>query len=151
LSQAANTFLVNRINATTKSHPAAKRGIRMHRAFDSVVLAVILAACGICGSYYLRTRTEFSAALSKKEVATERLARVTSDVERLERDVQRLRTDAKAFEELARHKFGFVREGDVVIKLAQSGNDDSGSSPVQEVRLANLTPQAATGYTGLSH
>ena len=151
MSQAANTFWVNRVNASAKSHAVAKRGMRMHRVFDSVVLAVIVAACGICVSYYLRTRAEFSAAVNKKEAATERLAGLTNDVERLARDVTRLRTDARAFEELARHKLGLVREGDVVIKLPQMGSEGSASVEMQAVHLANLTPQAATGYTGFSH
>ena len=120
MSQAANTFWVNRVNASVKSHSMAKRRFRMHRVFDGVVLAVIIAACGICISYYLRTRAEFNAALSKNQAATEKLSGITSEVDRLERDVQRLRTDAKTFEELARHKFGFVRADDIVIKIAQS-------------------------------
>ncbi|HJQ27242.1 MAG TPA: septum formation initiator family protein [Blastocatellia bacterium] len=125
--------------------------MRTQRVFDSVVLAVILAACGICVSYYLRTRAEFSAAINKKEAATERLAGLASDVERLERQVERLRTDAKAFEELARYKLGLVRQGDVVIKLPQTGTEAAAPVGPQAVQLANLTPQAAAGYTSLSH
>ena len=151
MSQAANTFWVNRVNAPAKSHAVAKKGMRMHRVFDSLVLAVILAACGICVSYYLRTRTELGAAVSKKAAAGERLAGLANDVGRLERDVQRLRTDAKAYEELARYKLGMVREGDVVIKLPQASSDASTAVKAQAMQLANLTPQAATGYTDLSH
>jgi cell division protein FtsB len=120
LSQAANTFWVNRVNASVKSYSSAKKSFRMHRLFDGIVLAVILAACGICVSYYLRSRAEFDAALSKHKVATEKLCGITNEVDMLERDVQRLKTDVKTFEELARHKFGFVSADDVVIKLAQN-------------------------------
>jgi cell division protein FtsB len=123
----------------------------MHRTFDGVVLAVIIAAYGICISYYLRTRTEINAALSKNQAATEKLSGIASEVERLERDVQRLRTDAKAFEELARHKFGFVRADDIVIKIAQSEAETMSSPQGRAVQVANLTPQTANGYTDLSH
>lgn len=123
----------------------------MHRVFDGVVLAVIIAACGICISYYLRTRAEFNAALSKNQAAAEKLSGITSEVDRLERDVQRLRTDAKAFEELARHKFGFVRADDIVIKIAQNETESLNSPQVRAVQVANLTPQTANGYTDVSH
>ena len=151
MSQAVNTFWMNRVNASAKTHPMAKRRFRMHRVFDGVVLAVIIAACGICISYYLRTRAEFNAALSKNQAATEKLSGITSEVDRLERDVQRLRTDAKAFEELARHKFGFVRADDIVIKIAQSETETMNSPQVRAVQVANLTPQTANGYTDVSH
>jgi cell division protein FtsB len=119
--------------------------------FDGVVLAVIIAACGICISYYLRTRAEFNAALSKNQAAAEKLSGITTEVDRLERDLQRLRTDAKAFEELARHKFGFVRADDIVIKIAQSETESLSSAQVRAVQVANLTPQTANGYTDVSH
>jgi len=151
LSQAANTFWVNRVNASVKSYSSAKKPVRMNRMFDGIVLAVILAACGICISYYLRSRTEFNAALSKNQAATEKLNGITDEVEKLERDVQRLRTDAKAFEELARHKFGFVGADDVVIKLAQKEAVAMDTPQVREVQVANLTPQTANGYTDFSH
>jgi cell division protein FtsB len=123
----------------------------MHRMFDGVVLAVILAACGICISYYMRTRAEFNASMIKKQIATEKLSGITNEVEKLERDVQRLRTDATAFEELARHKFGYVRADDIVIKVAQSETETMSSPQMRSVQVANLTPQTANGYTDLSH
>ena len=151
MSQAANTFWASRVNAAVKPLPMARKSFRMHLLFDGIVLAVIIAASGICISYYLRTRAEFNAALSKNQAATEKLSNITGEVDRLERDVQRLRTDAKAFEELARHKFGFVRADDIVIKLAQSETETLSSPQVREVRVANLTPQTASGYTDRSH
>lgn len=151
MSQAANTFWVNRVNASVKTCSKTKRRFRMQRVFDGIVLAVILAACGLGISYYLRTRAEFGAALSKNQSAAEKLRGITSEVERLERDVQRLRTDAKAFEELARHKFGFVGASDVVIKLSQNDTAAMNSPQVREVQVANLTRETASSYTDFSH
>src|SRR5690242_968382 len=115
LSQAANTFWAGRINAPARSTHIAKRRLGMHRIFDGIVLAVILAACGICVSYYFRTRAEVDAAMVKNGAASERLNDLAGEVERIERDLQRLRSEPRAFEELARHKYGFVRADDVVI------------------------------------
>lgn len=123
----------------------------MHRLFDGIVLAIIMAACGICISYYLRTQTEIEAALVKHNAATEKLNSVTSEVERLERDVQRLRTEPRALEELARHKYGFVGADDVVIKLPPGESEATSSPQARTVQVANLTPQNANGYTDLSH
>ena len=128
-----------------------KRRIHLHRMFDGIVLAVILAACGICISYYLRTRAEFNASMIKNQTAAEKLSGITGEVEKLERDVQRLRTDAKAFEELARHKFGYVRADDIVIKVAQSETETMSSPQTRSIQVANLTPQTANGYTDFSH
>src|SRR5689334_21140314 len=120
LSQAANTFWVNRVNASVKPYSTANKTFRMNRLFDGIVLAVILAACGVCIPYYLRSRTEFNAALSKNQAAAEKLHGIRAQVEYLERDVQRLRADAKAFQDLARHKFGLGCADDLPIKLAQN-------------------------------
>ncbi|MFL6215180.1 MAG: FtsB family cell division protein [Blastocatellia bacterium] len=123
----------------------------MHRVFDGIVLAVILAACGICISYYFRTRAEIDAAIVKNSAASERLNDLVGEVDRLERDLQRLRSEPRAFEELARHRYGFVGADDVVIKLAPAEGESSRSSQASAVQMANLTRQSSSGYTGLSH
>jgi cell division protein FtsB len=123
----------------------------MHRIFDGIVLAVILAACGICVSYYFRTRAEVDAAVVKNSAASERLNDLAGEVERIERDLQRLRSEPRAFEELARHKYGFVRADDVVIKLAPVEGESPRPPQAGTVQMANLTRQSSSGYTGLSH
>ena len=120
MSQAANTFWMNRVSASARAQLKAQKAFPMHRLFDGIVLAVIIASCGICISYYCRTRAEFTAALSKNQAAVEKLNGVTSEVEKLEFIIQQLKTEPKAVEELARHKLGLVRAGDIVIKLAQN-------------------------------
>ena len=123
----------------------------MHRIFDGLVIAVILAACGICVSYYFRTQAEIEAAMVKNNAASVKLSEVAGEVERLDRDLQRLRSEPRAFEELARHRYGFVRADDVVIKLATGEGDSPSAPPTGSVQMANLTRQSRTGYTGLSH
>lgn len=124
----------------------AKRKVsRMPRVLDGVVLAMIIALFGTCVSYYNRTKAEFATAVGKNQAAVDKLAGLSSDVERLERDVQRLKTDSRAVEELARHKLGLVRRGDVVINLAPSESDLQGQPP----RLGQPTASATAAIPQL--
>ena len=150
MSQVANTFWASRVKAPARSNHLAKRKLGMHRIFDGVVLAVILAACGICISYYFRTRAEIDAVIVKNSAASERLSDLAGEVERLERDLQRLRSEPRAFEELARHRYGFVGADDVVIKIAPSEGESPHKAQAGAVQMANLTRQSSSGYTGLS-
>jgi cell division protein FtsB len=152
LSQAANTFWDERIEraaASAEVSPVVKRRVRARRLVDAIILAIILAAAATCVSVYSRARAELGAALNKHEAAGEKVKDLTIRVEKVERDVQRLRTDSRVIELFARQKFGFVRSGDVVIKLAQEQNDASKNGG--EVRVANLTPRLSEGYTDASN
>lgn len=86
---------------------------------DGVILAAIIAACALCVSVYQRTRAEQNAALIKKQAAAEKVEMLVSQNEKLARDVKQLQTDAKTIESFARQKYGYVRAGDVVIKVAE--------------------------------
>jgi len=111
----------------------------------------MLAAAGTCFSVYSRARGELDAVLIKHEAAGERVTNLTIRVQKLERDVERLRTDSRVIEQLARQKFGFVRSGEVVIKVAQSPSADSNGAEIHPVRVANLTARANDGYTDASN
>jgi cell division protein FtsB len=151
LSQAANTFWderVERVAASAEASPAVKRRVRARRLVDAIILTIILAAAATCVSVYSRARAELSAAVNKHEVAGGKVQDLTIRVENLERDVQRLRTDSKVIELFARQKFGFVRSGDVVIKLAQEQSDAPRNG---EVRVANLSPRLTEGYAEASN
>ena len=106
---------------------------------------IILAAVAICVSIYLRARSELSAAVLKQQAAAERLEELKIQVERREREVYLLKNDSRAIETLARQKFGFVREGDLVIKLPEEQVDGT------SVQVANLTHQQAPRYTRSSN
>jgi cell division protein FtsB len=84
-----------------------------------VIIAIILAAFATCVSVYTRARAELGGVLLKHAAATEKLSDLTVKVQKLERDVQQLRTDSRAIELFARQRFGFVRSGDIVIKVVQ--------------------------------
>lgn len=152
MSQAANTFWderIERIGATVRVSPVERKRTRARRLVDGVILTVLLAAAATCVSVYSRAQAELGAAQSKHEAASDKFRDLTIRVETLEREVKQLRTDSKAIELFARQKFGFVRSGDVVIRLAQ----EPGQTAIGQegLRVANLTPRPTGGYTEASN
>ena len=165
MSQAVNTFwddLVDRTNVGVRVRPAAATAVKArpkvkqrahsYRVVDGIILMVIVAAAAMCVSKYTHARAELTGAMTKHEAASEKLQDLTISVERIERDVQRLRTDARFIEHFARQKFGFVRSGEVVIKVPETQKEAvSSASDVGPVRVANLTLQTRDGYTAASN
>lgn len=155
MSQVVNTFWddrVERVGAAVKANPVAKRRVRARRLVDAIILTIILAAAATCVSVYTRARAELDAAVVKHQAAGEKVDDLTIRVQKLERDVKQLRTDSKVIELFARQKFGFVRSGDVVIKISQDQNDQTqGATDTQPVKVANLTSRTGEVYTDASN
>lgn len=155
MSQVANTFWddrVERVGAAVRASPVAKRRVRARRLVDAIILTIILAAAATCVSVYSRARGELDGALVKHEAAGEKVEDLTIRVQKLERDVKQLRTDSRVLELFARQKFGFVRSGDVVIKVSQDQTDAATSATdARPVRVANLTPRSSEVYTDASN
>jgi cell division protein FtsB len=165
LSQVTSTFwddLVDRTGigvrvrpvaeTTARVRPAVKRRVRAQRLIDGVVLTIILAAAATCVSIYTHARAELGGALIKHTAATEKLQDLTINVETLERDVQRLRTDSRFIEHVARQKFGFVRSGEVVIKVAQDQKEVAGATTVaRPIRVATVTTHSGDTHSADSY
>jgi len=155
LSQVANTFWddrVERVGAAVRVSPVAKRRVRARRLVDAIILTIVLAAAATCVSVYSRARAELDASHVKHEAAGEKVEDLTIRVQKLERDVTQLRTDSRVIELFARQKFGFVRSGDVVIKVSQDQTAAATSSmETRPVRMANLTPRSSEVYTDASN
>ena len=155
MSQAANTFWddrVERIGAAARACPKARKRVRARRLIDAIILTIILAAAATCVSVYNRANAELAGALSKHRAAGDKVEDLTLRVQKLERDVKQLRTDSTAIELFARQKFGFVRSGDVVIKVSQDQGDSApASSEKRPVQTANLTPRSSEVYTDASN
>ena len=155
MSQVANTFWddrVERVGAAVKANPVVKRRVRARRLVDAIILTIILAAAATCVSVYTRARGELDAAMVKHQAAGEKVENLTIKVQKLERDVKQLRTDARVIELFARQKFGFVRAGDVVIKVSQDQSEGATKGTDERpVRVANLTPRTSEVYTGASN
>jgi cell division protein FtsB len=147
LSQVANTFWedrVERVGAAIRTNPAVKQRVRARRLVDAVVLTIILAAAATCVSVYTRARGELDSAMLKHRWAGEKVEDLTIRVEKLQRDVSQLRTDARVIELFARQRFGFVRSGDVVIKVAQDPNDATTTAASANTRAGNTTADNTT-------
>ncbi|HWN98702.1 MAG TPA: septum formation initiator family protein [Blastocatellia bacterium] len=149
MSQVANTFWDSRLDSATRQKSVAKRRVRVRRLVDGVVLTIILAALATCVSVHTRSQIEMAAATAKYRAAVDRIEDLSVQVEKRQREIESLRTDTRAIEFFARQRFGFVRAGDVVIRLAQDGKAAEGAAT--EVRVANLTPRSADGYTARSN
>jgi hypothetical protein len=104
----------------------------------------------MCVSIYTHARAELGGALVKHAAATDKLQDLTISVEKLERDVQRLRTDSRFIEQVARQKFGFVRSGEVVIKLPQDQKEAAGAaaSDGRPIKIASLTLHSGDTHSG---
>jgi cell division protein FtsB len=165
LSQAANTFWDDAVERTrasaragkaaspaVKVNPIARRRARVRRLTDGVILTIVLAAAATCVSVYSRARGELGAALAKHAAAGEKVRDLAISVEKLERDVQRLRSDSRVIESFARQKFGFVRSGEVVIKVSTERKERaSNATDSRPVRVANFTAPSSDGYTAASN
>jgi cell division protein FtsB len=110
---------------------------------------IIIAAAAICFSVYTRTRLELKSAIMKHMEVTENVGVLSAQVDKLQRDVNQLRDDTRVIESYARQKYGFVKSGEIVIKLPQKETEVA--SQAREVRLANLTPRQAESYTKYSN
>lgn len=158
MSQATSTFWddrlekVERVGVSVRANRTVKRRVRARRLTDAIILTIILAGAATCLSAYSRASAELSGILMKHGVAAERVKDLTIKVQKLEHDVDQLRTDSRVIEQFARQKFGFVRSGEVVIKLSQESKAVAATTTAEgPVRVANLTPRASDGYTDASN
>lgn len=172
MSQATSTFWDDRVErvekseraaAVRKANPEVKRRVRSRRFTDAIIFTIILAAAATCFSVYSRARSELGAVLTRHDAAGERVKDLTIKVQKLERDLEQLRTDSRVIELFARQKFGYVRNGDVVIKLAQASNtvgaNNQDLAPVESVsneranivstQQTNTIKQASSVKTGI--
>jgi len=121
---------------------------------DALVCAVILAATGLCISVYYRAHGELASAVSRHQSASERVAELKRVNEKLSREVEQLKSDPKMIEAIARERLGFVRPGDVVIRIGEEPEDSSASAvkmgASDNVR-ASLTPRIGDRYTQASN
>ena len=121
---------------------------------DALVCAVILAATGLCVSVYYRAHGELSMAMLRHRSAADRVAELKRDNEKLSREVEQLKTDPVMIEAVAREKLGFIRPGEVIIKIGEEADDSSAA--VIRIRAgdnvrASLTPRIGAGYTQASN
>ncbi|HEV8482687.1 MAG TPA: septum formation initiator family protein [Blastocatellia bacterium] len=157
MGQVANTFWVDEASAapaTTRLRALARRRSRVRRMIDALVCAVILAATGLCVSVYYRAHGELAGAMLRHQSAADRVAELKRVNERLAREVEQLKSDPRMIEAMARERLGFVRPGDVVIRIGEEADESSAAivkiGASDNVR-ASLTPRIGDRYTQASN
>lgn len=149
MSQAANTFWINRVNPIARTSSDERRRVAIHRSIDGLVIMIILAASAICVSVYYRTQSELAAAVAKREATINRVDQLRIETEKLESEVKGLKNDPRLIESFARQDLGLVRAGEVVIKIDQSRK--ATESRLKERGPSNLTSRNNSSYTAISN
>jgi len=139
LIRAASAHWDDAIGSTVRVAPHLRRKVRVRRLTDAIILAIILAASALCVEFYIRSRAELALVVNRNQAASERVGALSIKIEKLERDVKALRTDPKVIESFARQKFGFVRGGDVVIRV-QPEDDSRAVNKSAESRTIDSSP-----------
>ena len=125
MGQAVNTFLANHIEAITKVETRVKKRTRNRRITDAFILMIVLAASATCFSFYWRTQAELSTARARNQAFIDKVEALKVQADKLEHEVHQLKTDPKAIEDYARHQMGFVRTGDVVVKIEKEPTEQA--------------------------
>src|SRR5215831_10100582 len=116
LGRVASTYWESGAKSSTR-RMSMRRGVGVSRAVDGIIITVILAAIAICVDLYFRSESEMASAVAKRQVAADRLDELNLRVYKMEREVESLRNDPAVIEQFARERFGYVRAGDVVVKM----------------------------------
>jgi hypothetical protein len=80
-----------------------------------------------CLSRYHQTSNELNAALAEKQAEAARVDDLQIQSLRLAAQIERIKTDPKAVEALARQNLGFVRPGDIVLRIRPDVNSSEAS------------------------
>jgi cell division protein FtsB len=98
--------------------------VRLSTALYIVITAVLLAACF---TYHRQTRSELETATAKTSAEAAVVDKLTIETQRLTAEIQSIKTDPRMIESLARRELGFVRPGDVVIRIIEPGQRNPGA------------------------
>jgi cell division protein FtsB len=129
LGQAVNTFLANHIETVSKVGIRVSKRTRNRRITDALIMMIVFATAAACFSFYWRTQAELALAKAKNQAFVDKVEALKVEADKLEREVHLLKSDPKAIEDFARHQMGFVRTGDVVVKIEKD--------PTEQAYLSN--------------
>jgi cell division protein FtsB len=108
-----------------------------------VVMAAVMLMLG-CLSCYRQTRSELNAALAGRQSEALRVDNLLIQTQRVEAEIQRLKSDPKAIETLARETLGFVRPGEIVIRIRPDLNSSENSMARADVSRETPTGSASS-------
>jgi len=102
-------------------------------------MAAVMLIVG-CLSCYRQTKLELDTAIAEKEAEAARVDNLRIETLRTAAQIERLKTDPRAVEALARQNLGFVRRGEIVLRIIPDSN-----SPEDSVATADPTGEQAGG------
>jgi cell division protein FtsB len=86
---------------------------------------VVFAVSATGFSFYWRTQAELALAKAKNQAYASKVDALKVEADKLGREVQLLKSDPRAIEDYARHQMGFVRTGDVVVKIEKDATEQA--------------------------
>jgi cell division protein FtsB len=79
-------------------------------------MAAVMLILG-CLSCYRQTRSELNSAVAQKQAEALRVDNLRIQTQRIQAELERLKSDPRAIESLARENLGFIRPGEIVIRI----------------------------------
>lgn len=125
MGQAVNTFLANHIETVSKVGSRVSKRTRNRRITDALIMMIVFAAAAACFSFYWRTQAELSTAKVKNQAYVDKVEALKVEADKLEREVHQLKSDPRAIEDYARRQMGFVRTGDVIVKIEKGSTEQA--------------------------
>jgi len=102
-------------------------------------MAAVMLILG-CLSCYRQTTLALDTAIAEKEAEAARVDSLKIETLRMAAQIERLKTDPRAVEALARQNLGFVRRGEIVLRIIPDSN-----SPEDSIAAAGPTHKQAGG------
>ena len=128
--------------ADTEKQVRLRGRLRGHSvATDLVIGVVILLATVAAIILYFDTSSRVAGARAKNREAAARFDQLQIETERIENEINKLKTDPAYLESVARLELGFVRAGDVVIKLDAGGQ----GMQTREVSAERMSGERVSG------
>jgi cell division protein FtsL len=104
--------------AEVRVRAASRRRTRdgvSYRVVDGLLVMILLAASGICYSYYSQMRAQLEAARAEHAQTAAEATSLKVENERIEAEIQALQSDPETIERAARQHLGMIRPGEIIV------------------------------------
>lgn len=90
-----------------------------YRIVDGLLVMILLAASGICLSYYNQMRAQLDAARAEHAQTAAQASTLQVENQRIEAEIQALHSDPETIERAARQHLGMVRPGEIIVSATR--------------------------------
>lgn len=120
------------------------RAVRARSRRLPSVIVVMLAVMLILGclSCYRQTKSELKAALAQTQSEALRVNNLQLQIQRVQAQIERLKSDPKSIEMMARENLGFIRRGEIVVRIRP--DEDSSEATNLNSKSADLEAPASS-------